>query len=98
MHAEVFRIKVSWRLQLALMVQLPSTHTYTHGVSLGTLISRCQDGIRYIGDSSGGGGKYLRRIREKGGKWERAFRPQDRLTPVKERGKDGGLGRKSLRL
>lgn len=55
MHAEVFRIKVSWRLQLALMVQLPSTHTYTHGVSLGTLISRCQDGIRYIGDSSRGG-------------------------------------------
>ena len=35
MHAEVFRIEMSWHLQCDLMAQLPSTHRYTHGFSLG---------------------------------------------------------------
>lgn len=70
---------MSWHLQCDLMAQLPSTHRYTW------FQFECQDGIRCRRDLLGG-------IKKEKEKWQRVFRPQDRLTPVKERGRKGDSG------
>lgn len=66
-------------------------------VSLGFLRSRHQDRISHTGDLS-----VQLSVKGKGERPEKAgrvgFNHIAHLTPVKERGKEGGLGRKSLRL